>query len=403
MGTKAICDSSIWIDEVGGGIGTMKKKVLVALIIALCLLAGTALADDFGVVYRTDALNLRREGSSSSEWLGSYSRGTWVEITGSQNNFYRVITPDGRTGYMSKNYIDTYDSGDRMWMLKVNNSNGGAFLNLRAQPSYNAQVLDLLYNGVPLRAKGVSNGWYTVELNGQTGYVRGEFVNDLGTTAGSSTVATIKTPNKGNLNMRQGPGMQYGVIGSFPGDSYVSVLAKGNGWWCVSVNGIVGYMNDDYLAEGLQSSHDLSSSTGGSIGGTPYAVVSNPKSTQALNLRRYASTGSEVLDKMYNGEKLWVDEQGTEWCAVTHQATGVSGYVMTKYVKLYNSASTPARKVSHPAGSFVNLRSSPSMGSNNVQVRVPHGSRVTIVSPGPDWCKVKYNGYTGYMMSYFLK
>ena len=76
---------------------------------------------------------------------------------------------------------------------------------------------------------------------------------------------------------------------------------------------------------------------------------------------------------------------------------------MTKYVKLYNSASTPARKVSHPAGSFVNLRSSPSMGSNNVQVRVPHGSRVTIVSPGPDWCKVKYNGYTGYMMSYVLK
>ena len=76
---------------------------------------------------------------------------------------------------------------------------------------------------------------------------------------------------------------------------------------------------------------------------------------------------------------------------------------MTKYVSLHNLPSTPTRPVSHPAGSYVNLRSSPNMYANNVQLRVNHGSTVTIVSPGPDWCKVQYNGYTGYMMTYFLK
>ncbi|MBR6571228.1 MAG: SH3 domain-containing protein, partial [Clostridia bacterium] len=95
-------------------------------------------------------------------------------------------------------------------------------------------------------------------------------------------------------------------------------------------------------------------------------------------------------------------EQGTEWCSVTHQDTGVSGYVMTRYVSLRNLPGTPTRRVSHPAGSYVNLRSAPTMAQGNVQVRVPHGSTVTIVSPGPDWCKVQYGGYTGYMMSYFL-
>ncbi len=383
------------------------KKFRFAILFALllCLAAGSALAADFGVVYRTDTLNLRGQGSSSSEWLGSYSRGTWVEITGSQNNFYRVRTPDGRTGYMSKNYIDTVDSDDRVWTVLVTNQNGGAFLNFRAQPNYNAQVLDIFYNGVPLRARGLNNGWYTVELNGQTGYVRSEYVWDQGTRYGSSTVATIKTPNNGGLNLRSGPGMNYPVIDSFAGDRYVNVLAEGRDWWCVAIDGQVGYMNDDYLVKGLQSARDIAAgSTGGSwTGGTPYATVSNPKSTQALNLRRYASTASEVLDKMYNGEKLWVDEQGTEWCAVTHQDTGVSGYVMTKFISLKNLPSTPTRKVSHPAGSYVNLRSSPNMNTSNVQVRVPHGSSVTIVSPGPDWCKVKYNGYTGYMMTYFLK
>ena len=154
----------------------MKKKLLGWLVLVLCLLAGSALAADFGVVYRTDALNLRGQCSSSSEWLGSYPRGTWVEITGSQNNFYRVRTPDGRTGYMSKNYIDTVGSEDQDWMVEVNNANGGAFLNFRAQPSFNAQVLDIFYNGVPLRASALNNGWFTVELNGQTGYVRSEYL-----------------------------------------------------------------------------------------------------------------------------------------------------------------------------------------------------------------------------------
>ena len=381
----------------------MKKKIVIALALLICFLAGSALAEQFGVVYRTDSLNLRSQGSASSQWLGSYTRGTWVEIIGSQNNFYRVMTPDGRTGYMSKNYIDVANENDQVWMLKVTNANGGAFLNFRAQPSYNARVLDLFYNGVPLRATDLNNYWYTVELNGQTGYVRKEYVVDYGVRYGSSTVATVKTPNSGNLNMRKGPGTQYPVIRSVAGDSYVSILVKGKDWYCVAVDGQVGYMSDDYLVEGLHSAKDINSeSSTSSFGGTPYATVNNPRATQALNLRQSASTASRVLDKMYNGEKLWVTEQGTEWCAVTHQATGVSGYVMTQYITLSNLPSTPTRVVKHPNGSFVNLRSAPNMAQNNVLVRVPHGASVTVVTPGPDWCKVKYGSYTGYMMTYFL-
>ena len=386
----------------------MKKRHLITaavLLALLCALTVSALADQFGVVYRTDTLNLRSQGSSSSQWLGSYSRGTWVRINGSQNNFYRVYTPDGRSGYMSKNYIDVdYNGDDYAWMAVVDNHNGGAFLNFRAQPSYNAQVLDIFYNGVPLYVLSASGGWYCVEVNGQVGYVRGEFLTDWGRGQyGSSTVATIKTPNNTAMNMRSGPGMDYPVIRQFTGDSYVSVLAKGNDWWCVAADGSVGFMSSDYLVEGLCSAKDNAAASTPSGGGTPYAVVSNPISTQALNLRQYASTASMVLDKLYNGDRLWVDEQGTEWCAVTDQATGFSGYVMTQYVQLHNLPSRPTRRVYHPSGTFVNLRSAPNMTQGNVRVRVPSGSSVTILSPGPDWCKVQYNGYTGYMMSYFLQ
>lgn len=376
------------------------------MVLAFCLLSIPALAENFGVIYRTDTLNLRSQGSSSSQWLGSYTRDTWVEILGSQNNFYRVRTPDGRTGYMSKNYIDLdWDASDFLWTAIVNNQNGGAFLNFRAQPSYNAKVLGIFYNGVPLVVQGVSDGWYCVTINGQTGYVRGEFVSDWGyRNPGSETVATIKTPNNTAMNLRSGPGLEYPVICQFSGDRYVSVLTKGNGWWCVSIDGYKGFMSSDYLVESLYAARDIAAHDSGSPSGTPYAVVNNARATQALNLRQSASTGSQVLGKLYNGNRLWVDGQGTEWCAVTDQTTGLSGYVMTQYIKLYNLPSTPSRRVSHPSGSYVNLRTAPNMSSStNIRTRVPSGSTVTVISPGPDWCKVRYGSYTGYMMSYFLQ
>lgn len=377
--------------------------LLIALLVTLAL-GACAVAEEFGVVYNTNTLNLRAQGSSGSQWLGSYSRGTWMELIGSQNNFYRVRTPDGKIGYMSKNYISVHpNANDFVWTAIVTNQNGGAFLNFRAQPTYNAQVLGIFYNGVPLHVLSANNGWYCVEINGQVGYVRGEFVADWGRrNAGSSTVATIKTPNNTAMNMRSGPGMSYPVKRQFSGDRYVSVISKGNGWWLVGIDGEVGFMSSDFLTEGLCAARDLAAQGGGGASGSGYAVVSNPRSTQALNLRRFASTGSEVLDKLYNGTRLWVDAQGTEWCAVTDQNTGLSGYVMTRYITLKNLPQRPTKRVYHPSGTYVNLRSAANMDVGNVRVRVPSGSNVTVLIPGPDWCKVQYNGYTGYMLSYFL-
>ena len=365
-----------------------------AALLLLLLMAGSAMASSgtFGVIYGTDTLNLRAQGSSSSQWLGSCTRGTWVEINGSQNNFYYVRTPDGKTGYMSKNYINqVIDENDFVWTALVTNNNGGAFLNFRAQPNYNAQVLGIFYNGVPLHVLSASNGWYCVQINGQTGYVRGEYV------------ATIKTPNNTAMNMRSGPGMNYPVTRQFPGDSYVSVIAKGNGWWCVSIGGYWGFMSSDFLQEGLCAARDQAAQGGSGTANTAYAVVANPKSTQALNLRQYASTGSKVLAKLYNGTRLWVNAQGSEWCQVTNQTNGMTGYVMTAYIQLHNLPSTPWRTVSHPSGSYVNLRSSANMSINNVLSRMPSGASVQVLIPGSEWTKVSYGGTTGYMLTYFLK
>lgn len=382
----------------------LQKTVACLLTLGLCLLlSSAALAESFGVVYNTDSLNLRSQGSSGSQWLGEYGRGTWMEITGSQNNFYQVYTPDGKTGYMSKNYVDTTGDGYQTRQIAiVTNQNGGAFLNFRQQPDYNSKVLGIFYYGVPLMVLSQNNGWYCVQINGQTGYVRGEYLN-VTSTVGSGVVATIKTPNNTAINLRRGPGSGYGVVRQFSGDRYVMVLAQGNGWWRVAIDGYIGFMSSDFLVMGLNAAKDIAAQNGGGVSGDSYAVVSNPLSTQALNLRRFPSTGSTVEGKLYNGTQLWVDEQGTEWSAVTVKDNGLTGYVMTKFLKLYNLPSVPTRMAYHPNGSYINLRATPDLTYGAVKTRVPSGRSVTVLIPGSEWCKVKYNGYTGYILTYFLQ
>ena len=93
-------------------------------------------------------------------------------------------------------------------------------------------------------------------------------------------------------------------------------------------------------------------------------------------------------------------QRGTAWCYV--QVAGQTGYMMTKYLSL--SGSTSTKTVYNPnGGTYVNLRSSPEKQNYNVNVRVPVGAIVNLLSWGDEWSQVSYGGTTGYMMSWFLR
>ena len=60
--------------------------------------------------------------------------------------------------------------------------------------------------------------------------------------------------------------------------------------------------------------------------------------------------------------------------------------------------------VVHPRGSFVYLRSSRSTDSTaNVLAKVPSGSFVEILSWDVWYCKVRYSGIVGYMVTSYLQ
>lgn len=53
------------------------------------------------------------------------------------------------------------------------------------------------------------------------------------------------------------------------------------------------------------------------------------------------------------------------------------------------------------AGKTVNLRKTPSTRGALLK-QVPLGTKIDIVEPGEEWCAVKYNGISGYMMAKFI-
>lgn len=368
---------------------------LLTLLLALPSLGAARAETIYALVSGTQTLNLRQGPASSSQWLGTYPRGTWVTVTGALNNFYAVLTADGKAGYMSKNFLSTTDQLAYGNVAIVHNQRDTAFLNLRSFPSYSASVITILYNGVPLTVLSGSDGWYRVQMGETIGYVRQEYVTLVYQRIGT-TVGTIKTPNNTAVNMRTAPLSSAPVRRQFAGDRYVSVLYQGVGWWYVCIDGYSGFISSDYLAEGLHAARDSASPQPDDS----YALVDNPSSSHKLNLRELPTATSTILARLTNGYRLSVIAQGTEWCCVYADTLAVSGYVQTRYISLFNLPVTPKVTIVHPQGSYVNLRASASTGAA-VTARVPSGQQVVLVAPGPEWSKVKYGNTVGFVLNYF--
>lgn len=379
--------------------GISKKHIgsSIALLI-ICLLmvpfqcATAADVNAFAIVTNDTYVNLRNGPGTNFQVIGSYRKGEWVEVIGESDNWYYVQGPDGKLGYASMTYLSKGSTSNHTIAI-VNNAKASAFLNMRETPSYNARVLSIFYNGVPLYVDSHSNGWYGVSINNMAGYVRQEFVRIIHAPA-SSSVSTIVTPNNTKLNLRNGPGTQYGVSKQCLGGGYVMVLLKGSSWSKVSVDGVTGYMDNRFLREGL-------SGNGGQTG-IKYGIVRNPISTQLLNMRETPSLQARVIGRYMNGTRVTILKQGEEWCEVRVDKTHTTGFMMTKYLALYNVANVPYSTVSHPMRTYVNLRKSMSINSS-VLMRIPHGQQVEVLAPGKNWYKVKYNGKSGYIVASFLK
>ena len=111
----------------------MKKHKLCTILLLILIItatsvlpAGYAMADT-GVV-KGGWLILRSDPSFSGTIKSSYPSGTTVTITGQVGSWYAVKTPDGKTGYMLGDYLQTgngnNNGNDNGWDSGSGNDSG---------------------------------------------------------------------------------------------------------------------------------------------------------------------------------------------------------------------------------------------------------------------------------------
>lgn len=193
------------------------------------------------------------------------------------------------------------------------------------------------------------------------------------------------------VNIRSGPGTNYDILGSYGRNDTVCVVEPGTkgGWHHVLYGGRSAWLFADYVS--------LSNPVTGVI------------TASVLNVRSGPTTADGIIGNLKKSDKVEIIQQNAtaEWHKILFN--GVEAYVHASYVTL-NAAQTPAvtppptasTAYANVNASALNFRKAASLTGAIIKT-LSRGDVVQVLENGPEWCKVKYGGVTGYMYTQYLK
>lgn len=125
-----------------------------------------------------------------------------------------------------------------------------------------------------------------------------------------------------NLNVRAIPGEDGKLVGKLPKDAACEVLESDGEWAHIQSGKVEGYVSCEYLLTGVQAKHRAEELV------TTIATVT----TDSLKVRAEASTDSEVITMVPNGEQLEVAASEGDWVRVYLDDEEV--FVFAEYVQV---------------------------------------------------------------------
>lgn len=150
-------------------------------------------------VWATYSVSIRSAASTDADKLdvlvGSYS----ITRTGVGDNGWSKVDYNGQTGYIKSEYLTTTkpaaasDSTQQTTEKKQETKEtvyATAGVNIRAKASADADVIGTLIAGYSVIRTSDSNGWSKVDYNGQTGYIKSDYLTTTKPTVTSNTTAS---------------------------------------------------------------------------------------------------------------------------------------------------------------------------------------------------------------------
>ena len=182
----------------------------------------------------------------------------------------------------------------------------------------------------------------------------------------------------------------------FTGTQVTIIGTSGEWYYVLTPDGHYGFMHSNYLTVTGSGSGTTTTET------TAYIYAANGK---PVRMRSGPSTDYGVVASYSVGTQVTVLISGADWSKVRIGTR--TGYIMTKFLTTTNNGNSTTPSGSYTAyvtasnGKPVRMRTG--AGSNySVISTYSVGTQVTVLEYGATWCKIRVNGYTGYMMTQFL-
>lgn len=143
----------------------------------------------------TTASSLNIRSAPGGSVISSVPRGTKIAVISNSTEWYEIAV-NGQTAYASGAYVNWVPDCD--FAVGTGVVTAGSSVNLRSAPSTDGGVVASLANGTSVQVVGISQGWYKVTANGQTGYMHADYVRVSGGVQTNRTGAVGSTAASSN-------------------------------------------------------------------------------------------------------------------------------------------------------------------------------------------------------------
>ena len=214
----------------------------------------------------------------------------------------------------------------------------GGSLNVRTQPSTASPTAASLKKGSYITLHSRSGDWWKVEYDkGRFGYCHANYITVVQGTAVSVNIRS------GSLNVRSGPGTQYGKAASLYAGEPVLLLSADGGWSRILYHGTkTGYVSSQYLS-GYYSPVSLSvpnfkqtdSRWADKMVGTsgkPFSQIGC--ATTAVAMMESARQGRTIYPDVMSQQLRYTPSGDLYWPSHYTASTDPSGYLERIYQKL---------------------------------------------------------------------
>lgn len=334
-------------------------------------------------------MNVRAGPGTEYPIVGGATLGQEFDVTGKNaDGSWWQIDLEGQPGWIFAPYVTAVDTenvpvvaaGEMEMMEKRAFVTVNGDMNVRNGPGTNYAVIGPATYGQEYDITGQSEDgeWWRIEYIGQTGWIFAPFVEAAGA-ENVATVGSVEFPAQGGavvtvngeMNVRQGPGTTYEIVGAATLGQEFPVTGKNadGDWWQIDFNGQAGWLFAPFVTAANTENVPVA-------GGGEMAAPEGAQATVDSDLNVRAGPGTEYgrIGGANAGEQFQItgkDETG-EWFRLDFD--GQNGWVFALYVTATSAADVPvvAAEPAAPAAPAAPVQEDPPGNPTGDQAVITH-------------------------------